>query len=146
MDVVEIIKSNYFRNCTHALDQSKQHRTRYFWRLLKSKLHEIFWIVPIDIDENTDMRIWLGYRDCYSPLSRFKVCTRGRADDKHLGCYNPPPLKESRPEIRSERLLSVEKHVTLSISAIIIIQLQAKMCVSECCFSSGHNMYRLRLI
>jgi hypothetical protein len=32
--------------------------------------------------------------------------------DKHLGCYNPPPLKESRPKIRSGRLLRVEKHVT----------------------------------
>ena len=25
--------------------------------------------------------------------------------DKHLGCYSPPPLKESRPEIQDERLL-----------------------------------------
>jgi hypothetical protein len=31
---------------------------------------------------------------------------------KHLGCYNPPPLKESRLEIQSEILLRVEKHVT----------------------------------
>jgi hypothetical protein len=31
---------------------------------------------------------------------------------KHLGCYSPPPLKESRPEIQSERLLRVEQHVT----------------------------------
>jgi hypothetical protein len=32
--------------------------------------------------------------------------------DKHLGYYSPPPLKESCPEIRNERLLRVEKHVT----------------------------------
>jgi hypothetical protein len=53
------------------------------------------------------------YHPFYPPLSRVKVRTRGRADDKHLGCYNPPPLKESCPEIRNERLLNVEKHVTL---------------------------------
>jgi hypothetical protein len=29
-----------------------------------------------------------------------------------MGCYSPPPLKESRPEIQNERLLRVEKHVT----------------------------------
>ena len=29
---------------------------------------------------------------------------------QHLGCYSPPPLKESRPEIRCERLLREEKH------------------------------------
>jgi hypothetical protein len=28
-----------------------------------------------------------------------------------MGCHNLPPLKESRPEIRT-RLLRVEKHVT----------------------------------
>jgi hypothetical protein len=28
------------------------------------------------------------------------------------GVLQPSPLKESRPEIQSERLLSVEKHVT----------------------------------
>jgi hypothetical protein len=28
------------------------------------------------------------------------------------GVTAPPPLKESRPEIRNERLLRVEKHVT----------------------------------
>jgi hypothetical protein len=48
----------------------------------------------------------------YPLILRVKVRTRGRADDKHLGCYSPPPLKESRPEIRNERLLRVEKHVT----------------------------------
>jgi hypothetical protein len=31
--------------------------------------------------------------------------------DKHLGCYSPPPLKESHLEIRGERLSRVEKHV-----------------------------------
>jgi hypothetical protein len=31
--------------------------------------------------------------------------------DKHLGCYNPPPLKESRPEIQGERLSREDKHV-----------------------------------
>jgi hypothetical protein len=66
--------------------------------------------------------------------------------NKHLGCYNPPPLKESRPEIRSERLLRVEKHVTYVHISVIIRQFQAKASVSECCFTSGHNMYRLRLI
>jgi hypothetical protein len=49
----------------------------------------------------------------YPPLSRVKVRTHGRADDKHLECYNPPSLKESRLEIRNKRLLRVEKHVTL---------------------------------
>jgi hypothetical protein len=29
-----------------------------------------------------------------------------------LGCYNPPPLKEYRPEIRNERHLRVERRVT----------------------------------
>jgi hypothetical protein len=58
--------SYFFQSRILALDQSKQHRTRDFWRLQKSELREIFWVVPIDIDENTDMLIWLGYRDDYS--------------------------------------------------------------------------------
>jgi hypothetical protein len=66
-----------------------------------------------------DRRNRLRLRDCYSPLSRVKVRTRGRADNKHLGCYSPPPLKESRPEIRRERLLRVEQHVILSILVIM---------------------------
>jgi hypothetical protein len=48
----------------------------------------------------------------YPLILRVKVHTRCRAEYKHLGCYNPPPLKESCPEIRSERLLRVEKYVT----------------------------------
>jgi hypothetical protein len=30
-----------------------------------------------------------------------------------MGVLQPSPLKESRPEIQSEKLLRVEKHVTL---------------------------------
>jgi hypothetical protein len=31
--------------------------------------------------------------------------------DKHLGCYSPPPLKESRPKIRNGRSFKEERHV-----------------------------------
>jgi hypothetical protein len=31
--------------------------------------------------------------------------------DEHLGCYSPPPLRESHPEIQGERLSREEKHV-----------------------------------
>jgi hypothetical protein len=30
----------------------------------------------------------------YPLILRVKVRTRGRADDKHLGCYNPPPHQQ----------------------------------------------------
>jgi hypothetical protein len=58
----------------------------------------------------------------------------------------PSPLKESRPEIRSERLLRVEKHVTH-----VHISDSHKTVLSEgeylrMWFSSGHNMYRHKLI
>jgi hypothetical protein len=66
--------------------------------------------------------------------------------DKHLGCYSPPPLKESRPEIRSERLLRVEKHVTHVHISDNYEALQIKASISGCGFSSGYNMYHLRLI
>jgi hypothetical protein len=48
----------------------------------------------------------------YPLILRVKVRTRCRAEYKNQVCYSPPPLKESRPEIRSESLLRVEKHVT----------------------------------
>jgi hypothetical protein len=31
--------------------------------------------------------------------------------DKHLGCYSPPPLKESCPEIQNGRPFKEERHV-----------------------------------
>jgi hypothetical protein len=44
--------------------------------------------------------------------------------DKHLGCYGPPPLKESRPEIQNGR--SLRKRDMLSSSNIrYSIQLQS---------------------
>jgi hypothetical protein len=58
----------------------------------------------------------------------------------------PSPLKESRPEIRSERLLRVDKNVTPVHISDNIRQFQAKASVSGGRFSSGHNMYRLKLI
>jgi hypothetical protein len=61
-----------------------------------------------------------------------------------MGCYSPPPLKESCPEIRSERLLRVEKHVTPVHISDHITQFQAKASISGCGFSSGYNMYRLK--
>jgi hypothetical protein len=51
-----------------------------------------------------------------------------------MGCYSPPPLKESRPEIRSERLLRVEKHVTPVYINNNISQFQAKASISVCLF------------
>jgi hypothetical protein len=66
--------------------------------------------------------------------------------NKHLGYYNLPLLKESRPEIPNERLLRVEKHVTPIHNGDNIRQFQAKAGVSGGCFSSGHDMYRLKLI
>jgi hypothetical protein len=62
------------------------------------------------------------------------------------GVLQPSPLKESRPEIRSERLLRVEKHVTPVHFSDSTRLFQAKASVSEGCFSSGHNMYHLKLI
>jgi hypothetical protein len=62
------------------------------------------------------------------------------------GVIAPPPLKESRPEIRSERLLRVEKHVTHVHISDNRETFPNKASVSGCCFSSGHNMYRLGLI
>ena len=41
--------------------------------------------------------------------------------DKHLGCYSPPPLKESRPEIRCERLLREEKLVIQFPTSVIAL-------------------------
>jgi hypothetical protein len=52
----------------------------------------------------------------------------------------PFPLKESRLEVRSERLLRVEKHVTPVHISDSLRQFQAKASVSGGCFSSGHSM------
>ena len=41
--------------------------------------------------------------------------------DKHLGCYSPPPLKESRPEIWCERLLREEKLVIQFPTSVIAL-------------------------
>jgi hypothetical protein len=62
------------------------------------------------------------------------------------GVLQPSPLKESRLEIRSERLLRVEKHVTPVHISDNIRQFQAKTSISGYCFSSGHNLYCLKLI
>jgi hypothetical protein len=48
----------------------------------------------------------------FSSTSRAEVHIRCLTGDKHLRCYSPPSLKESRPEIWSEKLLRAEKHVT----------------------------------
>jgi hypothetical protein len=45
--------------------------------------------------------------------------------DKHLGCYNPPPLKESRPEIRCEGLFKGRETCYLVSNIRYSIQLQS---------------------
>jgi hypothetical protein len=63
-----------------------------------------------------------------------------------LGVLQPSPLKESRPEIQNGTLLRVEKQVT---HVHISDNRETFPIKGEClrmCFSSGHNMYRLRLI
>jgi hypothetical protein len=41
--------------------------------------------------------------------------------DKYLRCYSPPSLRESRPEIRCERLLREEKHVIHFLTSVIAL-------------------------
>jgi hypothetical protein len=59
----------------------------------------------------------------------------------NTGVLQPSLLKESRPEIRSERFLRVEKHVTPVHISDNIRLFQAKASVSGCCFSSGYSMF-----
>jgi hypothetical protein len=41
--------------------------------------------------------------------------------DKHLGCYSPPPLNESRPKIQGERLSREEKpEIHFPTSAVVL--------------------------
>ena len=59
-------------------------------------------------------------------LHRHSIChvwaqTHSLTSDKHLGCYSPPPLKESRPEIRCKRLLREEKHVNQFPTSVIAV-------------------------
>ena len=66
------------------------------------------------------LQVWtraLGYYWTYHVGAKTHCLT----GDKHLGCYSPPPLKESRPEIRCERLLWEEKLVIQFPTSVIAL-------------------------
>jgi hypothetical protein len=73
--------------------------------------------------------IWLWH------LQHHLVClvwaqTHCLTKDKHLGCYNPPPLKESDLEIQGERLSKEEKRV-IHVPTFLILVLHGRFCLKN---------------
>jgi hypothetical protein len=51
--------------------------------------------------------------------------------DKHLGCYSPPPLKESCPEIWNGRPFKEERHIIKFPTSAIAFSYKASTSVNN---------------